>query len=96
MPGEITPQQACQVVADVRARLDAAGDRIEPGAVAVATSLTARQLRHIERKFHSANETFRKEQVDPPLAERQEKRYERVANENVVEGGVLLKVPLRL
>ncbi|MDB5957599.1 DUF6279 family lipoprotein [Ramlibacter sp.] len=77
-PGEITPQQACDVVADVRARLAAVGDRIEPAGAALATTLTAGQLRHLERKFHSGNETFRKEQIDPAPAERQEKRYDRV------------------
>ena len=75
-PGDVTPQQACDVVSDVRARVSAVGDRIEPAAAALATTLTARQLRHLERKFRSANETFRKEQVAP--ADRREKRYERV------------------
>jgi len=75
-PGEISAQQACYVVSDVRARLSAVGDRIEPAAAALATTLTARQLRHLERKFRAANETFRKEQVAP--ADWQEKRYERV------------------
>lgn len=77
-PGDITPQQACDVVADVRARMDALGDRAEPPAAALATTLTARQLRRLERKFQSANETFRKEQVDPPAPERDEKRFSRV------------------
>ena len=77
-PGEITPQQACDVVTDVRTRLAALGDRIEPAATNVAVSHTARQLRHLERKFRDNNETFRKEMVDPPPPERQEKRYERV------------------
>jgi hypothetical protein len=77
-PGDISPQQACEVVADVRARVDALGDRAEPPAAALATTLTARQLRRLERKFRSANETFRKEQIEPPAAERDEKRFSRV------------------
>ena len=77
-PGEIAPQQACEVVADVRARLDAVGDRLEPGAAHLATTLTAGQLRHLERKFHSSNETFRKEQIEATPAERQDKRYDRI------------------
>ena len=77
-PGDMTPQQACDVVAEVRARIDAIGDRAEPPAAALATTLTGRQLRHLERKFHSANETFRKEQIEPPPPEREEKRFTRV------------------
>lgn len=78
MPGEITPQQACAFVAEAQARADAAADFAEPAVVALAMSLTAPQLRHIERKFRSRNDSFRKEQVEPAAEERHEKRLAQV------------------
>jgi len=78
MPGEITPQQACEVVTEARARFDALGDRAEAPAADVAVTLTGRQLRRIERKFREHDATFRKEQVDAPAAESEEKRFDRV------------------
>jgi hypothetical protein len=78
MPGEITPQQACGVVRAMRARFDAVAEHAEPAAAALAVSLTARQLRHMERKFHKNNDTFRKETMDLPPAEQQEKRFEQM------------------
>lgn len=76
VPGEITPQQACSLVGDIQARLNAVADQAEPAVTAIAVSLDAGQLRHMERKFRSKNDTFRKEAVDPPPAEQQENRFE--------------------
>jgi hypothetical protein len=78
VPGEITPQQACSLVGDIQARLNAVADQAEPTVTTLAVSLDARQLRHMERKFRSKNDTFRKEAVDPPPAEQQENRFEQM------------------
>jgi hypothetical protein len=45
--------------------------------VALAASLTPRQLRHVARKFRGNNERFRKEWVDLTPDEQLEKRYEK-------------------
>lgn len=67
-PGEITPQQACGIVADAQARMQAALDAIGPEIGVVAVTFDEKQLRHMERKFRRNNEKFR----DQP----QDKRYE--------------------
>jgi hypothetical protein len=78
VPGEISAQQACVLVGDIQARLNAVADHAEPAAAAIAVSLDARQLRHMERKFRSKNDDFRKEAVDPPPSEQQENRFEQM------------------
>lgn len=73
--GDITPQQACSVVADVQARMREVGRQAEPAAVSVAATLTQRQLRHMGRKFRSTNERFRREWIELSPDEQLEKRY---------------------
>ena len=72
--GEITAPQACTVVAEARERLNAVAARAEPGTVALAATLTGRELRHMQRKFRRNNERFEQEWVALPPAERFEKR----------------------
>jgi hypothetical protein len=74
--GEVTPQQACEVVTQVQARIAAVADEGAPAAGALAPSITAKQLRHLDRKYRSRNEDFFKEWVSRPLPEQHEKRYE--------------------
>lgn len=75
-PGEITPQQACAFVPELQARLRAVADQAEPGVVALASTLTGQELRHIQRKFRRNNERFHKEWVALPRPERLDKRLE--------------------
>jgi hypothetical protein len=77
-PGDISPQQACGIAADIRARFEVLADVAEPAVVSLATSLTEGQLRHMERKFRSSNNTFRKESVEPPRDELLKKRLEQM------------------
>lgn len=76
LPQEIAPQQACAFVHGLETRADALAQVAEPSVVALATSLDARQLRHIERKFQRRNQRYREEWVDPDIPERQAKRFE--------------------
>lgn len=71
--GDITPQQACSMFDALRARLVAVGDHIEPEATALAMSLDAHQLRHLERKFRSNDEKFFHDWLEPPPNEQQQK-----------------------
>jgi hypothetical protein len=77
-PGEITPQQACAIVADGQQRMNAVAGQAEPAAAAISVTFNARQLRHMERKFRHSNETFRKENIDPPPEQRLEKRFDQM------------------
>jgi hypothetical protein len=73
-PGEVTPQQACTVLGEVQARLKATAHQAEADAVAIAATLTPRELRHVARKFRSRNERFRKEWIALSPEEQLDKR----------------------
>ena len=75
-PGEVTPQQACEIVAQVQVRIDAVATRAAVHAGAIVPTLTAVQLRHLERKYRSRNEDFFREWVRRPAPEQHEKRYD--------------------
>lgn len=74
--GEVSPEQACDVVAQVQVRIAAVAEQAAVGAGAIAPTLTGRQLRHLERKYRSRNEDFFREWVSRPAPEQHEKRYE--------------------
>jgi hypothetical protein len=61
----------------VQARLAAVAERAEPAVLALAASLDAGQLQHLERKYRNNNDAFRKDWIHLPLAEQKEKRFER-------------------
>ncbi|RYF13731.1 MAG: hypothetical protein EOO30_20455 [Comamonadaceae bacterium] len=77
-PADFTPQQACTVFGEVRARLDAVATEASPRIAAIAATLTGRELRYLQRKFRRNNETYREEWLDVPAAKVHEKRYERL------------------
>ena len=77
-PGEVDAQQACGIVADLQARLDAIAQATSPSVGAVAVSLAPRQLRHMEHKFRESNDKFRAERIDVPPERAREKRYEQM------------------
>lgn len=74
--GEVSPQQACDIVAQVQVRIDAVAGQAAMTAGAIVPALTAGQLRHLERKYRSRNEDFFKDWVARPAPEQHEKRYE--------------------
>jgi hypothetical protein len=74
--GPLTAQQACAFTAEVRARLNVVAERAEPAVVALAASVDAAQLRHLERKYRSNNDTWRKEWLELAPAELKEKRFQ--------------------
>jgi len=77
-PGSISASEACAVVGAVQAHLNVVADQAEPAILGLASTLTARQLRHLERKYKSNNETFRKDWIDLPPPELQERRYQQM------------------
>lgn len=76
--GPIAPPQACAFVAEVQDRLNLVAEQAQPAVLALVADLTPQQLRHLEQKYRSDNEKFRKEWVDQPLSTQREKRYERM------------------
>lgn len=73
---DVTAQQACDVVAQVQVRIGAVAGQAAAGVGAIAPTMTAQQLKHLERKYRSRNEDFLKEWVSRPPPQQHEKRYE--------------------
>ncbi|MEJ5991500.1 DUF6279 family lipoprotein [Ramlibacter sp. PS3R-8] len=75
---EVTPQQACDIVAQVQVRIAAVAGQAAAGMGAMAPTLSAQQLRHLERKYRSRNEDFFKKWISRPAPQQHEKRYEQM------------------
>ena len=79
-PGPVSPEQACAFVQEAQARLVAIAHHGAPAATAFIPAFSARQLRHIERRFEKKNAEWRAEWIEPPASERQEKRFKQWAD----------------
>jgi len=74
-PGPVTAAQACAFVPEFQARFNAVADQAEPALIATALSLSARQLRHLQRKYNDNNVSWRKEWIEIPADEQKDKRF---------------------
>jgi hypothetical protein len=75
---DVTPQQACGMFAELRARLEATAEQAAPAAAALASTLSPSQLVHLQRKFRSNNEKYSKDWIAPPRQEQQDKFFDRM------------------
>lgn len=69
-----SPAQVCALFAEARSRFDAVVNQAGPGVVALATSLSAAQLAHIETRSAKANAEWRKDWASGNPQERHDKR----------------------
>lgn len=74
-PGTVSPGDACSFVPEFRQRLVAVADRGEAAAVALASGLSAEQLRHIKHRYEKNNASYTSDWIELAPAERLEKRY---------------------
>lgn len=72
---ELTQQEICAVVPDIRARLLVLAERAEPASVTLALGLSAEQLTHLERKYQKNNREYRKDWVELSAEDLRDKRY---------------------
>lgn len=92
MSSDVTPEQACTLFGQVQDTLRGSGEgmadllqkaALEPagagagGATAVLTTLDARQLRHLERKWVKTNAEYRKDFLEGSAAKQRERRLDR-------------------
>lgn len=75
-PSDTTAQDVCRFFDQLRERFDAVSVQAEPGAVALAMSLTPAQIGHIEAKFTKGNTQWRRDWASADRARRQAKRLE--------------------
>jgi Family of unknown function (DUF6279) len=67
----------CAISSDVRGKLMALTEQAEPGAAALAATLSATQLAHLERSFAKDNTRYREEVLDASPQERRDRRFKR-------------------
>lgn len=77
MPANLSPAQACQTYADMRNRLLAVSAEFEPTATAVAVTVNASQLRHMEKRFAKSNAAFREDFLDGNPQEQRARRLKK-------------------
>ena len=71
---DTTPEQVCSLFGEARKRIDAVTAQAEVPTVAVALTLRASQLAHMEARFAKGNAEWREEWVEGGTAERQARR----------------------
>jgi hypothetical protein len=71
---DVTPEQICRLFTDVQARVEAATDKAEAGAVSLAMSLNTEQLDEIEAKMKKSNADWQKEWTEGTPEKRTERR----------------------
>lgn len=71
---EMTADQLCTMLPPIRLRIAAIAERAEPAAVTLALGLQAEQLAHLQRKYEKKNREYRKDWIELPAGERQDKR----------------------
>jgi hypothetical protein len=82
MASDITPEQACTMYTQVQDTLVDTGQGMADmlQMAALLTTLDARQLQHLERKFTKSNAEYRKDFMDGSPAHLREKRLERTVS----------------
>ena len=81
-PNDVTATQACELVADIRVRLMAVAERAEAPAAALAVTLSEAQLQTLERKYAKNNASYTREWIDLTPAQQQDKRYDKLLEQN--------------
>ncbi len=81
---DTTPEQLCRLYGEVRPRLQAILDRMEPTVSTLAPTLTSVQLDHLAQQFEKRNRKWREEWLDVTADQRENRRIrqmtERVEN----------------
>lgn len=78
-PADTNPEQVCLLYQDVRSRLDTVVDQMlaQPGALLLASRLSAAQLKHLEARFAKGNQEWRRDRIGVERSEQIDKRVER-------------------
>jgi hypothetical protein len=80
--GDISPIQACELVADIRTRVLAAAERAEAPGASLAVTLSEAQLQTLERKYAKNDAEYVKDWIDRTPTQQQEKRYDKFLEQN--------------
>ena len=79
-PKAVTPAQVCAVVPGLQTRVQVTLERVAPSIAAIAPSLQAAQIENMAREFQKRNKKWREEWLEGTLAERAERRVEKIVD----------------
>lgn len=78
-PANVTPEQVCDVLAELKSHVQTLIDQTEPALAALAPTLTQEQLAHLARQLDKRSQKWREEWLDGSPAERQARRLKKLA-----------------
>ena len=79
-PGNVTPDQLCELYNEFLPRLNAAADQAEPTLTAVTLLLKPEQLAQLARQLDKRNETWREDWLDGTPGERRARHVKRLVD----------------
>ncbi len=74
VPGKVTPEQVCEVYADLKPRFQALIDQTEPLIVSMVPTLKPEQIVHLARQLDKRSDKWREEWLEGSLTERRDRR----------------------
>jgi len=74
VPGKVTPEQVCEVYADLKPRFQALTDQTEPLIVSMVPTLKPDQIVHLSRQLDKRSDKWREEWLEGSLTERRDRR----------------------
>ena len=78
MPIQITPEQVCSLVDDVKSKVEALEAQAEPAITTMALGLNADQLRTLNSKYTQSNVKWRGDWIDASASAQAKKRYDQL------------------
>ena len=72
--GNVTPEQVCELYADIRPRFQALIDQTEPVMVSMAPTLKPEQIAHLSSQLTKRSEKWREEWLEGSVSERRDRR----------------------
>ncbi|MES2584150.1 MAG: DUF6279 family lipoprotein [Pseudomonadota bacterium] len=79
-PKPVTPAQVCALVPGLQTRVQVTLERVAPSIAAIAPSLQAAQIEQVGREFEKRNKKWREEWLEGTLAERAERRVNKIVD----------------
>ena len=77
LPSNVSAAESCEIYTDVRGRLMAVSSQMEPTAAAIASTINASQLQHMETRFAKSNTEYREDFLEGTPQEKQGKRVKK-------------------
>ena len=78
VPGKATPEQVCEVYADLKPRFQALIDQTEPLIVSMSPTLKPEQIAHLARQLEKRSDKWREEWLDGSQNDRRDRRVKQL------------------